>query len=493
MNKQSFVKFAVFLASTSSILLLAGCFGSSGSGGSGSGGSNGGEGPTVTTPAPPAREHDTRITDGYYRLVLEDLPFDPIGDPASTDRWWGELDGVGYRIEVPDHWNGALVVYAHGYRGDERELRVDNPEIRPYLIENGYAWAASAYAANHYDVRSGLENSNALALNFTKIAAERGREIEEPVRHYMIGQSMGGHIAGAALEAETLSKANNPLLYDGALSLCGVMADAEILDYFTAYNLAAMQLGGVPADSFPVADGESRVETFKEALWVDYDADIGALTAEGEKLRAILMNLSGGERPTFNEAFSDPISGRRELDILHGYADNDGTAYGILAQNIVDTRSVDYRFETAPGATRTTAENQFNNLILRVSPSSDANPAQDDGLRWIPRLRGELNAPMITLHTLGDLWVPFSMQQIYAQRVKDQGYAGLLVQRAIRAVGHCDFTYEEQVTAFSDLVDWHMENVKPDGDDVLDAATVASPDYGCGFTIDGGDEAFPCP
>src|ERR1700742_2186983 len=25
--------------------------------------------------------------------------------------------GAAYRIEVPDHWNGTLVVYAHGYRG----------------------------------------------------------------------------------------------------------------------------------------------------------------------------------------------------------------------------------------------------------------------------------------------------------------------------------------------------------------------------------------
>ena len=28
----------------------------------------------------------------------------------------GELNGAGYRIEVPDNWNGDLFMYAHGYR-----------------------------------------------------------------------------------------------------------------------------------------------------------------------------------------------------------------------------------------------------------------------------------------------------------------------------------------------------------------------------------------
>ena len=36
--------------------------------------------------------------------------------------------------------------------------------------------------------------------------------------------------------------------------------------------------------------------------------------------------------------------------------------------------------------------------------------------------------------------------------------------------------------AFSDLVNWVENGTKPAGDDVLDPAVVASPDFGCQFT-----------
>ena len=51
---------------------------------------------------------------------------------------------------------------------------------------------------------------------------------------------------------------------------------------------------------------------------------------------------------------------------------------------------------------------------------------------------------------------------------------------------HCDFTVVEQVNAFKDMVTWAESGIKPAGDDVLTAATVAKPAYGCTFTINTG-------
>lgn len=56
------------------------------------------------------------------------------------------------------------------------------------------------------------------------------------------------------------------------------------------------------------------------------------------------------------------------------------------------------------------------------------------------------------------------------------------MQRATRDYGHCAFTPTELVTTFVDLVKWVEAGVKPAGDDVLDAAKVAAPDFGCRFT-----------
>jgi hypothetical protein len=89
---------------------------------------------------------------------------------------------------------------------------------------------------------------------------------------------------------------------------------------------------------------------------------------------------------------------------------------------------------------------------------------------------------MLTLHTLGDLFVPFLMEQVYAERVAAHHASHLLVQRATRDFGHCSFTGPELVTTFVDLVQWVEAGVKPAGDKVRDPDAVAHPDFGCTFT-----------
>jgi hypothetical protein len=152
---------------------------------------------------------------------------------------------------------------------------------------------------------------------------------------------------------------------------------------------------------------------------------------------------------------------------------------GILSasKNVVDTQRIRYRFD-APDA----VVEAFNASIVRSTADADANPLRSDGVRWIPRVNGEFRIPVLTLHTLGDMYVPFMMEQIYRQRATAKGNSANLVQRMIRAPGHCDFTVAEQATAFSDLVKWVETGVKPSGDDVLTAATIARPDYGCAYT-----------
>ena len=94
-------------------------------------------------------------------FIDEDLlPFDPLAG-ASTQ--WGVHAGAAYLIEVPDNWNGDLVLYAHGFRGVGPELTVDPPRIRAHLIANGYAWASSSYRANGYVPGTGAHDTHRLA------------------------------------------------------------------------------------------------------------------------------------------------------------------------------------------------------------------------------------------------------------------------------------------------------------------------------------------
>ena len=150
---------------------------------------------------------------------------------------------------------------------------------------------------------------------------------------------------------------------------------------------------------------------------------------------------------------------------------------GILNKNVLDTTRFTYTIEGKP-----TESAALNAAAVDLTAEADANRLRRDGLRWIPKVNGQFSIPVVSLHTLGDLFVPFSMEQVYQQRAVANGSDDMLVQRAIRGISHCDFTVAEQVKAFDDMVKWEEGGAKPAGDDVVTPATVADPTYGCTFT-----------
>lgn len=429
-----------------------------------------GGGDSVQTP------EETRTQDSRAFTPVSEATFSAlVSTTVETDRWTGVLKGAAYRIEVPKTgWNGKLVMWAHGYRGTGPNLTVDTPIMRRYLLEKGYAWAASSYAKNYYDVRAGVEDTNALALNFSAIAAANNRILATPTKIFITGVSMGGHITAAAIDAEAQTTAINKVSYAGAVPMCGVLGDTELFNYFAGYQAVAQQLAGVPITSFPVTNFEALTPTIRAALWSSYPTQTNA---QGDKLKNVMMNLSGGARPFYAEGWSNSSNQNNIWASLGG----NGTINGILTQNVLDTTALVYKIdESSP--INTAADNSFNASIFKIQPSVGANRQRSDGLRWIPATNAEFNVPVVTLHTLGDLFVPFKMEQIFNQRAKAKGSDKWLVQRAIRDVGHCAFTAAEATAAFDAMVQWEAGGPKPAGDDVVTAATVAAPTYGCTYT-----------
>ncbi len=433
----------------------------------------------ATSATPAARSHDRR----HFTVDEAQLPFEALEAPTTTtDRWWGVDSGAGYRVEVPANWNGRLVMYAHGYRGPGDVLTPSVPHFRRALIEAGYAWAASTYSANDYDVRAGIEDTNALALAFTRIAREHGHVLPDPTRTYIIGHSMGGHIAAAAVEAETLNRAHHRVRYAGAMPMCGVLGDLELFDYYAAYSLAAQELAQVGPVGFPAANWNERAPQVVAHFFGSFPSPAAPTTpirlrdtADARELKSIVMNLTGGARPIFEQGFA--LSSNASAWSTFGIGADAG---GILLRRPQTTLHTLYRFQD--GATPTPAEVAFNHDIPRAIPEPDADPVQPDGLRFVPTLPGEIGVPVLTLHNLGDVFVPFSMEQIYHRRVQARGHAGLLVQRAIRSPLHCDFTASEEAAGFRALVEWVEHGRKPGGDEVIAPAKLAAPDYGCRYT-----------
>lgn len=416
-------------------------------------------------------------------------------DMATTQRFAGKLASYdnnpkspfsAYRVEVPANWNGELVMYTHGYAGEGNVLGANDSAIRRHLIQNGYAWAAAGYSKNSYDVRAGLEDTNKLALAFSSITGKPA-----PTRTYIIGHSMGGHIAAAALEEETLATAQNKVRYDGAVPMCGVMAETEMFNYAAAQGLAALTLSGVNGALPAALTARQRYQMLldtsfnpasvklpvHQALFDNFpNTGFTPKGTAGAAYAAVVKNMTGGTRPLFDVGLS---YGGSYVGGTYANFGVDGSLTGLLTRYGLDTTQITYSIDGDAAATAA-----LNAGAPRVSADANYNPLRRDGLRWVPLTSGRIYAPMVTIHTLGDLFVPFSMQQVYRNRVTAAGpaRADRLVQRAIRGVSHCDFTNAEMQAAFDDMVKWVKQGTKPAGDDVLTAATVAAPAYGCTYT-----------
>ncbi len=363
-----------------------------------------------------------------------------------------------YTIEVPAQWNGRLAMWAHGSRGTGTVLTVDPPNfgLRSQMLKDGYAWAASSYYANGYDVRAGVTTTHDLAQRFAQL-------VGRPKQVLIAGVSMGGHIIGRSLE-------QYPGFYDGALPMCGVLGDQELFDFFTSYQLTAQTLAGIDAYPLPPDYLTKVVPRIQDTLGLTNLVPGGpdTVTPNGAQFRAVVTNLSGGPRPGATPAFA----------FWKDFLFNLGTPV---------PEGVPLSLDPGRVATNLTTRYQpnspvdLNRKVRRIAPRdwfSRLTPA----LTEVPRIAGRPTAPVLSLHGLGDLFVPFSMEQQYRDDVARNGRTKSLVQRAIRTVNHCEFSPVEAGTAWHDLVAWVGHGTRPAGDVVNDPARLASPTYGCRFT-----------
>jgi fermentation-respiration switch protein FrsA (DUF1100 family) len=401
--------------------------------------------------------------------VPDDQPLPPytISNPtmapimangALTTVFQGVHGHAAYKVEVPAQWNGDLVVWAHGFRGQGTVLTVDAPSfnLRQKFVNEGYAWAASSYTDNGYDVAAGVVSSKDIAEFFPDLTGAK------PHSTFIAGVSMGGHVIGRSVE-------QYPHFYDGALPMCGVLGDQTLFDFFLDFNVVGQDLAGVPAFPFP-ADYATDIPKIESALGIASLSPIGPDTTNdlGKQFRSIVINRSGGPRPGATSAFAfwkDFLFG---LGVPSNAGNTLAENPGQLSQNL-DTN---YQPNTPV---------DVNATVVRVA-AANHSARQNASLSQVPKILGHPEIPVMTLHGLGDMFVPFSMEQAYRQDIDQTNRGDLVVQRAIRSVNHCEFSATEAGTAWDDLVSWVHTGNRPAGDDVLNPQVVADPNFGCQFS-----------
>ena len=166
-------------------------------------------------------------------------------------------------------------------------------------------------------------------------------------------------------------------------------------------------------------------------------------------------------RKTFEDILLGITGGPRPFDRLgfHLEEQTNWSRAGILvALHIVANNDRTYEFRPGTGV----SVDDFNRNVIRFKADPERAKAFMEG----NELTGDLQMPMITLHTTGDWQVPIDQEQILRRKVDAAGKGDRLVQRIVQDAGHCQFTEGEWETSFEDLVAWVENGVKPEGDDL---------------------------
>jgi pimeloyl-ACP methyl ester carboxylesterase len=432
-------------------------------------------------------------------------PFAPIANSSGqlSQVWTGiASDGGAYRIEVPPGWNGTLVMYAHGFRGTGNVVWVDEPQLRQYFVDNGFAWAASSYALNGYDPGDGVVDTHDLLQAFPSIVGLHARQV------IMSGLSMGGEITVAEIEAYKGQ-------FAGAMPYCGVLAGNNLFDYYLGANVTAAALTRTSI-SYPttVAAGQAYAPAYQAtvqselpALGITPDPATGgqtfttSLTKTGQLWADAVEQLSGGTRPGFTSALDywngfgfPPLT---QAPFLFGlYPGLNGGTLGFANGSVAGNERTFYTLSDNPFR-MLWEEIAINRAVLRV-PATATSSADALTQAELPAIHGDPGIPVLSIHGIGDLFVPLSMDQQYERLMIAHGQGRLFVGRAIREVTHCGYTTSELSAGFSALMSWIHTGVRPAGDNILDQREVSSPLFGCRFTdpAPGAHPEFqgvPCP
>ena len=354
-------------------------------------------------------------------ITLEDPAFEALPG-AKAD--FGRLGGAVYQVEVPDNWNGRLVLFMHGYNELGPETSVAAPDFRRYLIGHGFAWGASSFSSTSLIPGRAVDETAAVWDYFA-------RAYGHPKRTYITGFSMGGAATHIAAE-------RYPDRFDGALALCGAAGQTPSVQIGANFFVAAAYAAGVTqAEYDATSDFNSLIRDRIRPALRDPQVD--------KRFEDIMVDLTGGPRAFARDGFrfEEETNWRRvEPLVTAGWAPN------------ADTK---YRLRT-PAATE-----DFNRDVIRLRTNDEPLRAFVDG----NELTGNLQMPLVSLHTTGDGQVPIEQARVLQRTVDAAGKGDLLVQRIFRDPSHCGFTTPEQVAGLEALMAWVEDGKKPAGDDVL--------------------------
>ncbi|WP_156885770.1 DUF6351 family protein [Massilia niastensis] len=376
---------------------------------------------------------------------------------AAPDTTSGVLpDGTAYRIDVPDNWNGTVLI-GLDYAARDPMAETDASRTSRKLLEQGYAMAGTTRAVTGWAIHLAAANAVRTLDLFT---AKYGK----PKYAIQFGSSQGGHAAAVGIQAY-------PERWNGAVIQCGGLSgtvgqwQAKFDALFVARTLLAPD-GKLPITGLPKDFKTTAMPAWHAVL------DKAQQTPQGRARIALAARI--GQLPEWSDsAIPAPAPGdlqARQQGLFHSLAgarnvvdqglSSRSQIEALSGGNITGNIGVDYArlLRQADGDGMVRALYQAAGLDLEADLAALARApriaADRSALAYVASgvFDGRLQAPVLTLSGTGDAISVVAAQQSYAAAVATAGKQDLLRQVYTASAGHCNFTPAESVAAVSALM-----------------------------------------
>ncbi len=374
----------------------------------------------------------------------------------EVTRYDGVLpSGSGYLLEVPDAWNGVLLLTCRPLPRDPGEPPWESGEaLLTHLLQAGYALAGSANT-----IFWPLER---LFADQIPLLEEFDRAVSSPRHTIAWGPSIGGIMTAGLVQLM-------PERLSGALPLCGNLAGAvaihnrELDIAFVVKTLLApdsdLQLVRIadPEANFRLADsileaakatpqGRARLALAAAVGNIPGWHDDGSPEPMAEDTASRLRNqLAWFEEVGFFVYFA--ARAQVELQAKGNPSWNSEVDYGDLLARSINRDLVELLYQAADLDLSTDLE------LLASAGRVGADPGAVTYLERHIVFSGDLGGvPVLAVHTDGDGLVTPDNMRAYAEVVAWAGQSDLLRRLYIHRGGHCTFTTAETLTALRALV-----------------------------------------
>ena len=406
-----------------------------------------------------------------FMILLGCLSVD--ASAAVTTQTGTLADGATYLIRVPSPWNGTLLLYSHGYvvPGSLNLAHdVGDPLTGAFLLANGFALAGSSYAHTGWAIQEAIPDQIAVLDAFAALFGK-------PKRTIAWGHSLGGTITAALVQKDHER-------FDGALPMCGVLSGGvatwnQALDSAFAFKtlLAPESLLQVVNITNPAAN-----LTLSESLLAA--AETKPKGRAQLALVAALGDTPGWFNPASPEPAEDDFATRQVNQFLWASQVDFPFLFALRAElefraggNPSWNTGVDYREQLERSVDREEVRALYEQAGLSLEGDLDtlnnaaritANPPSVEYLEQNIIFNGDVDIPVLTMHTTGDGLVSNENESAYKDVVREADEGSLLRRTFVHRAGHCTFTPAETITALLKLIERLDTGIWPD----LDAGTL---------------------